>query len=601
MQKQLQIKIRAGGLAFVIALLTLLVSPLPANAENWREDFDSKSIGTLSVGTSPSSYDDWFYGMTSGSLPSASVTSLVSNSSPNSVGVGGGNRSTRRQFGDSSQIAVEFQMYWEPALIDGPVTGFVSVSQYNATNDIDGVSPSGTGGGLSVDTNGRLSWGSSGYDFHTLTTGWTKVRMDFTRIATSSSYLVEFWVNGSYATSTTGMSVTHTGDFPYVFDSLDISSGNGRVLFLDDIEVWTDSDVPPAPGACTENGGICILETTPENGASGLATSTAFEIGAYVYIAPEEYVEDMQLMISYQRQTNTAGMAVSYSQLGTAPHSGVFYFPITSAGYHSFSTTTAIVEEGGLTPVGDYLMHTEILLPDDLNWFETIFSWIGFPVTGDERILYLNTMFNVVEKSGIDVVYDIYRDALTGELDLDFGSCEIAEFDLSKCLISIVVPSGAQMQSLADQLINDSLTKVPFGYITRFVQIITSGEAVLPPDLTYTYGTSGPDELEGKTFSINVFEAFTIVPTIEADDGSGKNVWDIIMPYVEMIVALGVFGVILADIIQMGMPDFGAIRGESRRMKNKLMGDSDINNMKVNDLSHISETEWQNLKRNRLI
>jgi len=120
------------------------------------------------------------------------------------------------------------------------------------------------------------------------------------------------------------------------------------------------------------------------------------------------------------------------------------------------------------------------------------------------------------------------------------------------CLVGLVVPSGQDMSNDWQQLYNGMLAKVPFGYATRFLTIMSGNAgAVEPPALSYTFGSSSPAVLQGKTYTVNIWDYMgSSSPLIlaKADDGSNKDIWDIVMPYFNIVISLAVFLAILSDL-----------------------------------------------------
>lgn len=298
-----------------------------------------------------------------------------------------------------------------------------------------------------------------------------------------------------------------------------------------------------------------IVSMSPS--ATTTATSTVFALEVVSMVLPEDYVEGMELKVTYYRQSNSQLAAVAASQPGLAPDSGVYEIPLTGSGRYTFSTTTSI------TAVGVYWYTAEIIFPE--GFFETILGFFDFgEATLQEKAYRKNTTFTVVEMNGIDLLYadpnTVITDGVFGNFleNVDATSCNIisGDFDMIDCLKLLIIPPTPTLVAMWDSLMNNTLRIFPLGYITRFLEIVTLSTPVMPPALEYTYGTSAPTELEGKGMSFQIFDAFPLILTIVADDGTNKNIWDIVTPFFDTIIALGVLGVILMDILALGLPDF---------------------------------------------
>jgi len=298
-----------------------------------------------------------------------------------------------------------------------------------------------------------------------------------------------------------------------------------------------------------------IVSMSPS--ATTTATSTAFALEVVSMVLPADYVDGMELKVTYYRQSNSQLAVVAAFQPGLAPDSGVYEVPITTHGQFTFATTTDI------QAIGVYWYTAEIVFPE--GFFETILGFFDFgDVTLQEKAYRKNTIFTVVEMNGIDLLYadpnTVITDGVFGNFleNVDATSCNIigGDFDMIDCLKLLIIPPTPTLVAMWDSLMNNTLRIFPLGYITRFLEIVTLSTPVMPPALEYTYGTSAPAELEGKGMSFQIFDAFPLLLTIVADDGTNKNIWDIVTPFFDTIIALGVLGVILMDILALGLPDF---------------------------------------------
>lgn len=88
----------------------------------------------------------------------------------------------------------------------------------------------------------------------------------------------------------------------------------------------------------------------------------------------------------------------------------------------------------------------------------------------------------------------------------------------------------------------------PLGYLTRFVAILSSSTTVQPPPLSYTFGSAVASTGITGTYSFQVFDHLNTVATV-VDDTNGKNIWDIFMPFWNIVVYLSLFFVIVTHAI----------------------------------------------------
>lgn len=348
---------------------------------------------------------------------------------------------------------------------------------------------------------------------------------------------------------------------------------------------WTDSgnalfvayDTAPPP----DNTQTRIIEVFPPDDypdfLSPYATSTVFDIEADIFVNAEDFVEGM---VFKQRVFNNVAAASSaagpsFSEGGNilcdlmwdwlcppidsdAEYSGYASFTveyeIPSAGAHSFATTTEILA------IGRYTMVSTITANEG-GWFSNIMPG------ADIIVAELMTRFLVVENSMYD---DIVGDTIQSVQDLQntaTGECSLTPSGmiafLQACTAVLFVPTVEQNRMLISSLYSEILTIPPIGYLTRFVVLLAGEyEPTMPPPIEYTFGSSSPQSLQGKTYSMQVFEHLDEFNSIEADDGSGMDAWDVIMPLIKFSVALAVTLVVIDEL---GRTNFAGMRFGSGR------------------------------------
>lgn len=303
--------------------------------------------------------------------------------------------------------------------------------------------------------------------------------------------------------------------------------------------------------------------------ATTTATSTSFIFGGSVYIKPEEYNASSTFKITVRNRTYAQqinGYTALTTALEGAVHEFEYTFPVTGSGLTEYSTTTDVSDFA----LGTYFITGDLVVPEvnEFDWLSPADYWNsllrtleianGSPISNGQYTL--SGQFVMGTTTAYDNTVDqaiMWRDDLL-EFTADLCNPLSESYSLLQCVKFFILPTQADLGLLAKDFLNNTLRVAPLGYITRFIEIVTLQDATMPPALTYTYGTSAPGELQGKTVTFQIFEAFGLIDIIVADDGSNKNIWDIVMPYFEVIVGLGVLGVILFDVLALGIPDFSA-------------------------------------------
>lgn len=335
-----------------------------------------------------------------------------------------------------------------------------------------------------------------------------------------------------------------------------------------------------------------VVSLDPSN--ETIATSTTAVLSTEVHVAPGEYEEGMYARMTWYRQTNQVISVVGASQPSFGLDSGVRDFSISNYGRYTFSTTTAI------TSIGVYFYKVEIVYPQTI--LTSIVEWFSFGTSPEEQGLVKHTTFTAATTTGIDELYADPDYVITGGTfgnlieNLDLESCSFfsGDFSVLDCLKLLIFPPTTTLLAVWENLMDNTLRVFPLGYITRFLEIISMYSATIPPPLTYTYGTSAPEELQGMTVSFQIFDKFDTLEGIEADDGSGKNVWDIVNPYFQFTVALGVLGVILMDLMALGLPSFSGHKEEEYPKTGKI----DVSLLPDQDTPHATYGEPQKISIN---
>jgi len=320
-----------------------------------------------------------------------------------------------------------------------------------------------------------------------------------------------------------------------------------------------------------------IISVVPYDGET-VATSSSYTIGANVYVAPTDYVDGMTLEVSFFNQffSGLGGVSAldAFNDADRALHP--ITFALTSGGQTLSTTTTDLSQYSGITKV-----QWSIKRPS----FGSSLPVIGF-FFSPTSLVSTSTQFIIGTSTPLDTALNESGAAFTDFLltgsttPLTLTNCKITDFELGACLLSLIVPTPDLLHSLSIQFYAGFATHMPFGYITRFVQHFTYQTPVMPPALSYTFGSSTPMALRGESVSFQVFDHFDKVLLIRADDGSNKNIYDIVDPYLRILVAIAVLMVVVHDVGLLNLSDFsagvgkGLSRKESYKVSHPVAGDN---------------------------
>ncbi len=408
---------------------------------------------------------------------------------------------------------------------------------------------------------------------------------------------------GAYG-SPTDVSAGSYGYFNYGYNATPTAEGtvsDVAIMFCDDI---TCNFPPPTGGGggsppC-DIGSSCIASTTPAD-LQNTATSTAYNFGVAGTIDASDIGSNMSVKIQYYNDT-LAQVVVSPSVVS---HYITFPLTATTTTDFSFSTTTNMAS----APLGRYYMKTTIN-KDEFSFFG-LFSFWNEAIVTKVTTFYVSTTTAHIYVTGYDAIADTSNPANITAIEAGIQTCDFSWGDLasttkiSKFVTCLVVPNSSSLSITFNQFQQNVLTLAPWGYVTRFVNILASTTPVKPPPLTYKFGSSSPAVLQAYTASDPItFQVFDYMGSsspllqIRADDGSNKNVWDIIDPFITFLVTIGVLLVVLGDIMGFSMPSGESENERMRKIDYSKMSDKQFE--KKVKIEYLTEDEQRMQRRNRL-
>jgi len=369
-----------------------------------------------------------------------------------------------------------------------------------------------------------------------------------------------------------------------------------------------DESLPSAPSG--EPGIIDDISTrfisiSPEYGSttpSGLPVGVSYEL----YLGDEaSTTENLYVEL---KSDNYMSMGTPNNYLGVSDPPYYYYkIPISNiVGSHMFATTTYFTDS----------MSNMVDGRTNLTFTLGKSYWLFF----SSDLVSTSTRFQIGGLRPDEELSDWVGGVIGGNngtstasttLDNVISSCTtLSGFDLFLCSYYLLVPSKFDLSHSRDPLVSGSggilenfqdsfLSKAPWGYLTRLSLLVATSTRIIPPALTYTFGSSSPSEIRGLTYSMQIFNHFDELESIRADDGSNKNLWEIVDPYFRLIVGLSALFVVLSDLVGLGISGGKGKNFPQRSITGKYS--SDIENMKIKDYSGLSERDWETLKRNRLL
>jgi len=303
--------------------------------------------------------------------------------------------------------------------------------------------------------------------------------------------------------------------------------------------VWYDSN-----GVPNDLQGTGIIVTQPTHRQT-IATSTTAVVGATVYINDSEYEDDMFLRVKYSRYV--AGQASLANLEGTMT---VVEIPISEAGLLIATTTTPIIHKG------EYVMVTEVRRPSLTN---DVLTWFGLQNLYDAGVIHATTTeFIAVGLTAYDTLVASTTQSIEDYIassTISIDSCvEWTSFSLLSCLNLLFIPQPQQMALAFNGIKDGFLSYVPFGYVTRTVEILTSTTTVALPDLSYTFADDlGIPILEGTVITFSPWTYFyngdeSVLSQLQSTGDNPQDFWEILSPLVYMLLYLALAFMVIRDL-----------------------------------------------------
>lgn len=299
-----------------------------------------------------------------------------------------------------------------------------------------------------------------------------------------------------------------------------------------------------------------IWQTTPADLAI-VATSTSFTFGATGEVTPADYDSSSVVKIEWYNNTLYEG---AYPASFTAVHK--ISFPLSASGAFDVSTTTDMSTQA----LGLYTM-TVSISHDKYDFFGISFWGVddvkntySFNISASSTLATYSEWdknIKLIETGSSDPAnYGKGVSIISNGCDVPFfGMASTTVMSFARCLI---FPSSIELSKMGSDFYKNVLTLFPFGYITRFVSILASTTPVSVPALSYKFGSSSPASLQAITandavtfnpFSSAYYSSSSPLMGIRADDGTNKNVWDIIDPWFQTIVTIGILLMMLDELL----------------------------------------------------
>lgn len=189
--------------------------------------------------------------------------------------------------------------------------------------------------------------------------------------------------------------------------------------------------------------------------------------------------------------------------------------------------------------------------------------------------------------------------------------CAVTDFHFKDCLVFALIPTTADLKHFGDTISLGVLSKFPLGYVWNIYQVLISTSSLALPVVDATVpngviGTGAHIRLEISSTTLAYLWNATTSTFVNSSAPSTETYLQIVSYYWNIVVYMAVLMYILRRILGTGLiGDVWNVESEPfkegvRYIKSKRTP-KDVRDMKINNETSLSPSEWENQKRNRLL
>lgn len=486
--------------------------------------FDTYTPGSLD-GQGP-----WAYASPFGTTPSISVSTAQATTSANSAYLDSGLRPLNPGMATSTNVKMTYYVYLD-------ATGKTDASNLPTPSFNDNTCNSVIDLYARTDGYLRLNFGGPNSPNQYIEDAWNKIEIQY-GIFDGIGYL-ELKLNDD-----TQFVQTSTSSLP---SSVGAGCMHGYSVganpvdsYVDNLSILTGADAP-TPEIFDDR--TRIISFSPLDGST-VTSPVTFELEAYINENDIGTVQTIQLTFENIDQNVLLLGFLSPNQITFVD------INVDNAGFFNYSTTT---------PIGDGNYRIEACIKRTFFGLSDSFSLVNlFSDISDcqshQFIVGTSTFIGSVQ-SQIWGETNAFLEGLTAtSSEALAASCNpiSSAFDIRQCFVFLTVPDSASLSATMTNARDAILTRWPWGYATRFVQILTSPATSSLPTVSLPILTgTGQDTTLTFDFGDMVAGGGSLLEQAH-DPISGKSVREVFQPFVVLFFALLVVIIIVNDLMKMG-------------------------------------------------
>lgn len=347
-------------------------------------------------------------------------------------------------------------------------------------------------------------------------------------LSSSSEGNASIW--GSLGDTITGSCISNPG----IFDCGDVSDAYLIVYDEDPGPLVPETD---CIGSYTQ---ICSFD--PQDNSTTTGPTVDFRLEAYINPADISGISGIKITLHNIDQ--------NVLLLGALSPSDIYLFEgeATSSGQFLFSTSTVIAD-------GNYRLEACL----DRSYFGGfLINPFANVIEGDEDcqshqfVVGEGTFIGDVSQNGYDIFHELIS-TTTATSTVSANTCSFwypSTFNIFKCGTFLLVPDANYLNITLNSFKNGVLTRMPWGYLTRTYNILTSTTTSELPVISVDVpiGMSTTTDIIDIHFDPNEMLAEAGVLLNDTRSAGGKNIRDILESLVQFSVAMAVLMVIIWDL-----------------------------------------------------
>lgn len=327
------------------------------------------------------------------------------------------------------------------------------------------------------------------------------------------------------------------GDGNYYIKIQNSSNSNALIITYNSTGgVWSLGSPIPSPDTSTR-----IISFSPPDNSTTTGPFVDFDFHAYINQDDLSNVRGVKLSLDNIDQNVILLGFFSPNQIELVDEDA------TTSGDFYFSTTTTLGD-------GNYRLEACIERTYFNGWIFNPFSPIA-DCQSHQFIVGNATFIGNISQSMFTDTNNFLNGLTATSSEALASTCNplSGNFEIRQCVTFLLIPDAQGLNNVITQAREGIFTRIPWGYFTRVVNIMTSSSTEALPSFTATIQIGPGDDMTPETTSLTfdmgdiVSGGGELLDSIQ-DPIHGKTVKDIFYPFVQATLALGVIFTIVADI-----------------------------------------------------